>query len=122
MEDVTDILDRLSRSKFRSGFKLNDVDNKYIKRIGLKKIRSHARDFIGKRLAPSNPKNDGHQAPFKGHPVFKAQHATATCCRKCLMKWHRMPKGRALKSKEIDFVVSLVMVWISSSGTFKIRL
>ncbi len=29
----------------------------------------------------AEPRNDGKQTPFRGHPVFTAQHATATCCR-----------------------------------------
>jgi hypothetical protein len=33
---------------------------------------------------------------MRGHPVFIAQHATATCCRGCLAKWHDIPAGRAL--------------------------
>ena len=49
---------------------------------------------------------------MRGHPVFIAQHATATCCRGCLWKWHRIEKGRPLTEDEIDFVVELVMGWI----------
>lgn len=46
---------------------------------------------------------------MKGHPVFIAQHATATCCRECLQKWYRIEKGRPLMDDEIEFVVELVM-------------
>jgi hypothetical protein len=45
---------------------------------------------------------------MKGHPVFIAQHATATCCRECLWKCHWIEKGRALTDDEIGFVVELV--------------
>jgi len=48
-------------------------------------IEQHARDFVNECLAPELPKNDGKQTPMKNHPVFIAQHATATCCRKCLI-------------------------------------
>ena len=48
----------------------------------------------------------------KGHPVFIAQHATATCCRGCLKKWYQIEKGRALTDNEIGFVVDLLMGWI----------
>lgn len=40
-------------------------------------IEKHAIDFVEKRLAPAYIPNDGKQTPFKGHPVFIAQHATA---------------------------------------------
>ena len=51
------------------------------------------------------------QTQMKGHPVFIAQYATATCCWGCLWKWHRIEKGRALSEDEIGFVVELVMGW-----------
>lgn len=73
---------------------------------------NQAIDFITIRLAPPYPKNDGKQTPMKGHPVFIAQHATATCCRGCLEKWYKIEKGRALSGDEIRFVVDLVMGWI----------
>jgi exodeoxyribonuclease V alpha subunit len=102
----------LKKSKFRSRFKLTDKDRQYIQDKGMETIRSHAVDFITTRLAPAFPKNDGKQTPMKNHPVFVAQHATATCCRGCLKKWHRIEKGRALNENEIGFVVGLVMGWI----------
>jgi hypothetical protein len=104
-------LTALKNSKFRSRFKLTEKDCQYIQDKGISTIRSHAIDFITIRLAPAFPKNDGKQTPMKGHPVFIAQHATTTCCRGCLWKWHRIEKGRPLKDDEIGFVVGLVMRW-----------
>ena len=75
-------------------------------------IRKHAQDLIGKRLAPAEPVNDGKQTPMRGHPVFIAQHATATCCRSCLEKWHHIPKGRQLTQEQQDYVVDVIMEWI----------
>ena len=49
---------------------------------------------------------------MRGHPVFIAQHATATCCRGCIQKWHGIEKGRALNDAEIVYVVGLIMEWI----------
>ena len=92
-----DILDKLAKSKFRSRFKLRAKELEYIRDKGLDKIRSHACDFIRDRVAPAEPVNDGKQTPMRGHPVFIAQHATATCCRGCIEKWHKFPKGREFK-------------------------
>jgi len=102
----------LKKSKFRSRFKLKDKDRQYIQDKGIETIRSHAVDFITTRLAPAFPKNDGKQTPMKGHPAFIAQHATATCCRGCISKWHGIDKGRILKEVEIDFIVALIMGWV----------
>lgn len=87
---------RLSKSKFRNKFKLGLKDKEYIKEKGINKIKEHAYDFINKRLAPKEILNDGKQTPMRGHPVFIAQHATGTCCRGCLYKWHKIPDGRKL--------------------------
>ena len=72
------LFDRLSRSKFRSGFSLKEKEFHYISEKGLDVVRSHAYDFVSQRLAPAVIPNDGKQTPMRGHPVFIAQHATAT--------------------------------------------
>ncbi len=107
-----DLFDRLSRSSFRSRFALSESDKEYVRGKGMETIRSHAQDFVSKRLAPARPKNDGKQTPMRGHPVFIAQHATATCCRGCLEKWHHIPQGRELTSEEQAYVVDVLMTWI----------
>lgn len=107
-----DVLNNLSKSKFRSSFHLRKYMINYINEKGMLKIREHAYDFITKRLAPANIPNDGKQTPMKGHPVFIAQHACACCCRSCLYKWHKIPKGRNLTKKEVDYIVNLIILWI----------
>ncbi len=113
-------LDKLSMSKFRSKFKLSKRDFNYIQDKGLPKIKQHAYDFITKRLAPEVIANDGKQTPMHGHPVFIAQHATATCCRSCLFKWYKVPKNIALNNEQIEFVVGLIMAWIERQMKNKI--
>ena len=112
----TDLFERIARSEFRSSFHLRAADRQYIQERGPEVIRQHAADLIAKRLAPAEPKNDGKQTPMrgapKGHPVFLGQHATATCCRGCLEKWHGIPKGRPLTQAEQDYVVDVLMQWI----------
>ena len=107
-----DILNKLAKSNFRSKFKLKDKDKLYIEQKGLNTIRSHACDFIKKRIAPEFIPNDGKQTPMKGHPVFIAQHATATCCRGCISKWHHFEKGAELNDKQREYIINLIMEWI----------
>ncbi|MDA9761920.1 DUF4186 domain-containing protein [Desulfobacterales bacterium] len=104
----------LGKSKFRSKFKLNQKDREYIAAKGLETIKEHAFQFVNSRIASDYPKNDGKQTPMRGHPVFIAQHATATCCRGCISKWHGIEKGRALNEREVDFIVALIMGWIEN--------
>lgn len=116
MGDLDKLFEKLSRSKFRSGFKLKAADIEYINNRGMATIGQHARDFINKRLAPAEPKNDGRQTPTKGHPVFIAQHATGTCCRKCLAKWHSIKVGIELSGDQIDYIVAVIMRWIKAGS------
>ena len=111
-EWLKQLFEGLSRSSFRRRFHLKEQDREYVRQKGMDTIRQHAWDFIEKRLAPAVIPNDGKQTPMRGHPVFIAQHATATCCRGCLEKWHRIPRGRELSRQEQEYVVDVLMEWI----------
>jgi|TARA_B100001013_G_scaffold101779_1_gene57685 hypothetical protein len=111
--NVVSYFDKLKKSKFRSSFKLSQNDYLYIEKKGIMTISLHAKEFISVRLSPANPKNDGKQTPFKNHPVFIAQHATATCCRTCLNKWYGISKGQILSVQQVDFCIELIMTWIA---------
>lgn len=103
---------RLSKSKFRSRFHLTNKDKEYVQTKGIDVIRQHAFDFINERLRPCHLVNDGKQTPMRGHPVFIAQHATATCCRGCLFKWHHISQENDLTEEQVNYVVKVIMKWI----------
>ncbi len=113
MNEIDDILARLAKSPFRQRFVLGPRERDYLASKGLDAVRDHARHFIGKRLAPAKPSNDGKQTPFRGHPVFIAQHATATCCRGCLAKWHGIPNDRAMENTEVEYAVAVIERWLT---------
>lgn len=112
MQSIDNALEKLSKSKFRSSFHLKEKDIAYIDEKGMDTVRRHAEDFIEKKLAPAYPENDGKQTPMKNHPVFIAQHACACCCRGCLEKWYKVPKGRELTKAQQEKIVNLLMAWI----------
>lgn len=109
---MKEILNQLSHSKFRSRFVLKEKDKIYISEKGKDVIVRHAQEIVYKRLSFSHPLHDGRQTPMKGHPVFIAQHATATCCRKCLYRWHHIPEDVNLNEEEQQYIVHLIMAWI----------
>ncbi|HEX8843127.1 MAG TPA: DUF4186 domain-containing protein [Pyrinomonadaceae bacterium] len=113
MKDVREVLARLGKSEFRSRVELRKKELDYLKSRGMETVLKHAADFIAKRLAPAEPVNDGRQTPWHSHPVFVAQHATATCCRGCLRKWHEIPKGRELTDEEKRYIVDVIEAWLS---------
>lgn len=109
-----DLFTRLSKSRFRSGFTLKGRELSYLKQNGLDAVMEHAGKFVDVRLAPRNPVNDGRQTPTRNHPVFIAQHATATCCRKCLFKWHGIvAEDHELTLDEKNYVLEVLKIWLS---------
>ena len=91
---------------------LSPMSSKELYEKGMDTIRRHAEDFIAKREAPAVIPNDGKQTPMRGHPVFIAQHATATCCRGCIYKWHKMRPGKELSKVQQEYLVDVIMTWI----------
>jgi predicted Fe-S protein YdhL (DUF1289 family) len=112
MRDLDDLFDALQSSPFRRRMKLGRRERDYLATRGLASVVAHARNLIAERLAPAAPAKDGKQTPFNGHPVFIAQHATGTCCRGCLAKWHHIPKRRELTTVEQHHVVRAIERWL----------
>jgi hypothetical protein len=113
MKNIDERLSALKNSVFRNRFHLSSKDIIYIQEKGIETIERHAREMLEKRLKPKVIPNDGKQTPMKGHPVFVAQHATATCCRDCLKKWHKIEKDKELNDDEMAYCVSVIMKWIN---------
>lgn len=112
MSEIEERLDRIGRHPFRARFRLRGRDRAVVDLRGMSGVRRHAHELIGKRLAPAEPAKDGRQTPYRGHPVFVAQHATGTCCRSCLRRWHGIAKGHELDTDERDYVVAVICRWI----------
>lgn len=114
MRDLDDLFRALARSRFRTRFRLREHDAAYLRDKGLDLVMHHAHAFIAQRLAPAQPANDGRQTPWRGHPVFVAQHATACCCRGCLEKWHAIGRGHALTPHECEHVLLALRRWLAA--------
>ena len=111
--NLNEVFAALEQSPFRRSFRLHGKELEYFRRKGLSVVLEHAADFIEKRLAAAPPVNDGKQTPMRHHPVFIAQHATATCCRGCLQKWHGIPKGRRLEAAEKQYILEVIKMWLA---------
>jgi len=115
VRDLDDLFAALARSRFRGSFSLGAKERALLEAKGMATVLEHARVFVAERVAPAAPANDGRQTPFRGHPVFVAQHATATCCRSCLAKWHRIAAGRPLTAAEQAHAVAAIGRWLDRS-------
>ncbi len=112
MRDLDELFGALDESGYRRRIRLGPRDHVYLVEKTLPVILEHARGFVRERLAPAKPANDGEQTPRNGHPVFVAQHATGTCCRKCLEHWHGIERGTRLSAEEINYVVRVLERWL----------
>jgi predicted Fe-S protein YdhL (DUF1289 family) len=112
MRDLDELFRGLAASRFRRQFRLQPRDAAYLRDKGIDVVMEHAGAFVAQRLAPAEPANDGKQTPWRGHPVFVAQHATACCCRGCLHKWHAIPRGHELTEAERAHVLRALERWL----------
>lgn len=110
---LNEVFAALAASPFRRRFRLRGQELEYLRRKGLPAVMEHAAAFIAQRLAPAAPVNDGKQTPMRQHPVFIAQHATATCCRGCLQKWHGIAKGARLAEEEQQYILEVIETWLA---------
>jgi predicted Fe-S protein YdhL (DUF1289 family) len=112
VRSLDDVFPALATSAFRRRFHLGPKERVYVDSHGLPAVLVQAEELIARRLAPANPPNDGKQTPFRGHPVFVAQHATGTCCRGCLAKWHDIPRGEELTDEQQAHVIAVLERWL----------
>jgi len=112
MRSLDEVFVALRESAFRRRFHLGATEHRYLATHGLDEVLVQAEELIARRLAPAAPPNDGRQTPWRGHPVFVAQHATATCCRGCLAKWHDIPRGSALTDEQTAHVIATLERWL----------
>lgn len=112
IETIDQRLDAIAEQPFRARFHLRGRERALVQLRGLQAIRRHAADLIARRVAPAMPHKDGRQTPYRGHPVFVAQHATGTCCRSCLERNHEIARGHELTEPERRYVVDVIMRWV----------
>jgi hypothetical protein len=107
---------RMLRTEFiRHHFWHVDIDQKAVnhaRRKGRRGMREAAERRIRQSVAAAAPVRDGRQTPFSDNALYYAQHATASCCRRCIEEWHAIPRGRALTEAEVQYLTSLVCRYV----------
>ena len=88
----------------------------YARRKGRIELRQSARKQIARAVASPNHPRQGQQTLRETNPhanaIHYAQHATASCCRKCLEEWHGIPMDRDLSDRELDYLTDLAMLYV----------
>jgi Domain of unknown function (DUF4186) len=90
----------------------------YARRKGKKALKAAAEKQIGKAVGNISHPREGRQTPRETNPtanvIHYAQHATASCCRRCLEEWHGIPRGRVLTPEEIGYLTELAMLYVEA--------
>ena len=117
LKDVEHNFKSLRREMIRHHFWHKSIDNKAVNHakgkgiIGLREAAEHRlRKYVG--LPSSQLSRDGRQTPMSGNVICYAQHATATCCRKCIELWHGINRETHLMDEEIGYMTELIMRYI----------
>ena len=90
----------------------------HARRKGKIGMQAAAESRIQKYVGPAQPPFDGRQTPKSGNALFYAQHATASCCRKCIEDWHGIPQGRELTGDEVMYLTTLLMLYVNERLPF----
>lgn len=117
MNNLDDVFRRLAASSFRRKFRLQGRELAYLQTWGLPHVMKQAAELLRKRVAPEVIANDGRQTPWRNHPVFVAQHATATCCRGCIEKNYGIAKGHALTEEELNHLLRAIERWLAEQSS-----
>jgi hypothetical protein len=117
LSDVVNTVDALKNEYIRHFFWHMTVDERamnHAKRKGSILLTQAVRARLDKYLRPPSEAifRDGAQTPRSGNIIFYAQHATATCCRKCLELWHGIDRKRFLSTEELSYMTDLITLYI----------
>jgi hypothetical protein len=99
---------KLRESSYRRGLHLNELEKQIVLKEGFDEIVNECRKMID---TLSSPHHNHRDTPLRG-VIPKARHATATCCRKCLYNWHKIPRCRPLSAEEQIYIVRMAVRWI----------
>lgn len=115
LSDVAGTFGELTREWIRHVFFHAAFDAKALrqaKELGMDGLRSRVRPLLERKIGPGKIFRDGTQTKKEGSAICYAQHATATCCRKCLEYWHGIERNRELTEGELDYCEGLVCSYL----------
>lgn len=81
----------------------------HARRKGTEGLKLAAVKRIRTSVGPAQPSRDGFQTGWSGNVLYLAQHATATCCRRCVQEWHGIPQGVELSDEVVSYFADLLM-------------
>lgn len=115
LQDVKHTFKALKLELVRHSYWHRPFDQKainYALRKGGINLRMAAESRVRSSVGSPADAFDGRRTKWKGNPIFYAQHATASCCRKCVEKWHGIPREQRLSDDQIKYLTGLVVMYL----------
>jgi hypothetical protein len=115
LEDIEHTFSALQTEYIRHDFFNRPFDERALTRArkeGPEALYSTIKGRLEKSVGKAKQFRDGIQTPFVGKVVHYAQHATATCCRKCMRIWHGIEPGQQLTDEQTDYCVALISAYL----------
>ena len=118
LRDVGYTVEALERELIRHVYWHSTIDLiaiRHARRKGLSGLLEATNIRLRKYVGPPRSQlfRDGMQTPLSGNIIYYAQHATATCCRKCIEAWHGIDRERPLTEEELGYMNELVTYYIN---------
>ena len=113
--DISGTFNELSREYIRHVFfhaAFDSTSKEEAREFGIGGLKAKVRPLLEKKIGPEKIFRDGTQTKKEGSAIFYAQHATATCCRKCLEYWHGIERDRELSDEELVYCEALVGAYL----------
>lgn len=116
--DVQNTFAMLKLEKVRHFFwhiPLSERAINHARRKGKRGLRDRVKKHLSTAIGPAHPWHDGFQTPMEKEASTAlpyAQHATATCCRKCLEYWHGIGQGEPLDDQSLTYLSELVCLYL----------
>lgn len=117
LSDVKGTFNELSNEYIRHVFFHAPFDEKskaQAREIGLDGLKAKVRPLLEKKIGKAKIFRDGTQTKKEGSAIHYAQHATATCCRKCVEYWHGIERNCELTAEELAYCEGLVIAYLEN--------
>ncbi|MFH6780890.1 MULTISPECIES: DUF4186 family protein [Methylobacterium] len=115
IKDVSYTFAAMRHEKIREHYWSKPFDEKaaaLVRKKGVDRVLSGISSRVASSIGKKANGFDGRQTKLEGNVIFYAQHATATCCRKCLSYWHDIPADRDLNPKESKYCEDLIVAYL----------
>lgn len=62
---------------------------------------------------------DGAQTPIGKDIIYLAQHATGTCCRKCIEEWYGIDRNEIMTKEDINYLTEVILIYIKQKVSLR---